>query len=159
MRDSLIRLLEEYEAFHTHPLNRLTHKVAIPLIVFHVVAMLDWVELGSLQVAGHALTLAYAVLVLPLCWYFWMAPRLAPLIVVPILLCIPLGRVTPPLLVIAIAIAAWVIQFAGHAIWEKRSPAFLTNLVQLLVGPLFLVALWTGTLPSRTTGRPRSGGL
>lgn len=147
MRDSMVRLLEEYDAYHKHPTNRLTHKVAIPLIVFHIVAMLDWVQLGSLEVAGHPVTLAYVVLVLPMLWYFWMAPGLAPLVVVPSLLCIPLGRITPPWLVIAIAIAAWAIQFAGHVIWEKRSPAFFTNLLQLLVGPAFFVALMTGAWP------------
>lgn len=158
MRDSLVRLLEEYEAFHTHPTNRLTHKVAIPLIVFTIVAMLDWVELGSLQVAGHDLTLAFVLLFPAICWYFWMAPFLAPLVVVPALLCIPLGRVTPPWLVIAIAIFAWLVQLAGHAIWEKRSPAFFTNLVQLLVGPLFLVALFTGGFSLRGSAGSRPTG-
>ena len=147
MRDSMVRLLQEYEAYHTHPTNRLTHKVAIPLIVFQIVAMLDWVGLGSLQLAGHPVTLAHLFLVPAAAWYLWMAPRLAPLVIVPTLLCLPLGHITPPWLVITIAVAAWVIQFAGHLIWEKRSPAFFTNLLQLLVGPLFFVALLTGAWP------------
>jgi uncharacterized membrane protein YGL010W len=147
MRDSMVRLLEEYDAYHKHPTNRLTHKVAIPLIVFQIVAMLDWVQLGSLAVAGQPVTLAWVAVVPAALWYFWMAPALAPLVVIPSLLCIPLGRITPPWLVITIAVAAWVIQFAGHLIWEKRSPAFFTNILQLLVGPAFLVALLTGAWP------------
>jgi uncharacterized membrane protein YGL010W len=149
MRESVIRHLEQYEAFHTHPMNRLTHKVAIPLIVFHVVAMLDWVVLGSLTIAGHPLTLAHVVLIAPIAWYFWVAPRLAPLVVLPTLACLPLGRVTPVWVVVALALAAWLIQLAGHVVWEKRAPAFVTNLLQLLVGPLFFVAVATGAWPPR----------
>lgn len=147
MRDSLVRLLDDYASFHTHRMNRLTHEVAIPLIMFHIVAMLDWVALGSLSVFGHALTLAHVLLLGAGCWYFWMAPRLALLVVVPMALCIPLGRVTPPWVVITIAVVGWVIQFAGHVVWEKRSPAFLANAMQFLVGPIFFVALVTGAWP------------
>jgi uncharacterized membrane protein YGL010W len=147
MRQEMNRLMEDYASFHTHPLNRLTHEVAIPLIVFHVVAMLDWVELGSWSIAGHGVTLAHVVMIFPLLWYAWMAPRMAPLVILPMLLCLPLGRITPVWLVVVIAIVAWAIQFAGHVIWEKRSPAFFGNLVHLLVGPIFFVAIATGAWP------------
>ncbi len=33
----------------------------------------------------------------------------------------------------------WTFQAIGHAVFEKNRPAFLKNLVHLLVGPLFLV--------------------
>jgi uncharacterized membrane protein YGL010W len=36
-------------------------------------------------------------------------------------------------------VLGWVIQFVGHA-FEGRKPAFVDDLVGLLVGPLFLVA-------------------
>ena len=59
-------------------------------------------------------------------------------------LCFPIGRLLPVWAVIAIAVSGWLIQLAGHAVWEKKSPSFLTNLVHALVGPLFFVALLTG---------------
>ncbi|OYU82722.1 MAG: hypothetical protein CFE45_27000 [Burkholderiales bacterium PBB5] len=37
--------------------------------------------------------------------------------------------------------AGWVIQFVGH-VWEGRKPAFVDDLVGLLVGPMFVVAEW-----------------
>ena len=55
-------------------------------------------------------------------------------------LCFPLAAVTPRPLVLAIALVGWAIQLAGHLVWEKRSPAFLANLLQALIGPLFFVA-------------------
>ena len=57
MRPSLERLFGEYYAYHTDPTNVAIHKVAIPLIVYHVLAMLDWVPLG-LGVAEYSVTLS-----------------------------------------------------------------------------------------------------
>lgn len=153
MRREMSQLMEDYASFHSHPMNRLTHEVAIPLIVFHIVAMLDWVQLGSWTVAGHPVTLAPVVMIIPALWYAWMAPRLSPLIILPMVLCLPLGRITPTWLVVAIAIVAWAIQFAGHLVWEKRSPAFFGNLVHLLVGPIFFVAIATGSWSPSRDGR------
>ena len=52
-----------------------------------------------------------------------------------------------------IAIAGWLTQLAGHVVWEKRSPAFLTNLFQALIGPLFFVATLTGDFPPRASAQ------
>jgi uncharacterized membrane protein YGL010W len=38
-----------------------------------------------------------------------------------------------------------LVQLAGHVVWEKKQPSFLTNLVHALVGPLFFAAVLTGT--------------
>ena len=45
----------------------------------------------------------------------------------------------------------WIFQGIGHAVYEKRSPAFLRNLVHLLVGPAFLV---NEALHVRPVGKP-----
>jgi uncharacterized membrane protein YGL010W len=34
----------------------------------------------------------------------------------------------------------WALQGLGHAVYEKRSPAFLTNLTHLMIGPLWIFA-------------------
>jgi uncharacterized membrane protein YGL010W len=62
----------------------------------------------------------------------------------------------PPSAVIAIAVGAWLVQLAGHVVWEKSSPAFFTNLVQLLVGPVFFVAYYLGDWPVRNPARQNS---
>ena len=36
-------------------------------------------------------------------------------------------------------IVGWIFQGIGHAVYEKRSPAFTRNLVHLLIGPMFLL--------------------
>ena len=36
-------------------------------------------------------------------------------------------------------VLGWAFQGVGHGVFEKNSPAFLKNLVHLLVGPAYLV--------------------
>lgn len=142
MSPALRALFQDYAESHRHPTNRLTHKVAIPLIVFHVVAMLDWVRLFT--VAGVTVTLGMVGVGAALLWYLRMSVKLGLLMAVFLALCFPLARVTPWPVVVAIAVVGWLVQLAGHAVWEKKSPAFLTNLLQALVGPVFFLACLTG---------------
>lgn len=138
-------LFDDYASSHQHPTNRLTHKVAIPVIVLHIVAMLDWVRLVSLPVIpGGALTLGMVAWLLATAWYLRSDLKLGLIVSAGTALCFPIGRMLPVWAVIAIAVAGWLIQLAGHAVWEKKSPSFLTNLVHALVGPMFFVALLTG---------------
>lgn len=141
-------LFEDYASSHQHPTNRLTHKVAIPFIVLHIVAMLDWVKLVSVPVLpGGVLTLGLVAWALAAVWYVRSDVKLGLMVSAAMALCFPLGRVLSEVsvwLVVAIAVSGWLIQLAGHVVWEKKSPSFLTNLVHALVGPLFFVALLTG---------------
>jgi uncharacterized membrane protein YGL010W len=138
-------LFDEYYSSHQHPTNRLTHKVAIPLIVLHIVAMLDWVKLVAVPVLpGGILSLGMVAWALATLWYLKADVKLGLIVSVGMALCFPLGRLLPVWSVIVIAVVAWLIQLAGHAVWEKKSPSFLTNLVHALVGPMFFVAVLTG---------------
>ncbi|MBF5046637.1 DUF962 domain-containing protein [Aggregicoccus sp. 17bor-14] len=142
MSPALRALFVDYAESHRHPTNRLTHKLAIPLIVFHIVAMLDWVRL--FQVGGFTVTLAMVAVAAALVWYLRMSVKLGLMMAVFLALCFPLGRMTPWPVVVAIAVGGWLVQLAGHSVWEKKSPAFLTNLLQALVGPIFFLACLTG---------------
>jgi uncharacterized membrane protein YGL010W len=130
----LTRLFEDYAAHHQHPVNRAIHKIAIPLIVFQIVATLGWVHLGP-----H-LTLAHLVYAAAVAWYLYMDLRLGMLLAALIAVCFPIARVVPWPVVIAIGVVAWSGQFLGHAVFEKRQPAFFHNLTHALVGPAFFVA-------------------
>lgn len=135
-------LFQDYAAAHRHPTNQLTHKIAIPLIVFHIIAMLDWVTLA--QVSGYRVSLGHAGYLLTVAWYLRMNLKLGFIMGLLFALCFPLGRVTPMWAVIAIAVVGWAVQLAGHSIWEKNRPAFLKNLAHALIGPMFFVALLVG---------------
>ena len=133
MTPRMIQLFKEYEDGHKHPTNQLTHKIAIPLILFHIVAMMDWIHLGP--VTGGVVAIAVAA-----AWYFRHDARIAVILTVYMILCLAIGRVTPPGIVIAIAIGGWLIQFSGHYVWEKHHPSFFTNILQALVGPAYFTA-------------------
>lgn len=147
MNPKLRALFEEYADAHRHPINRLTHKIAIPLIVFHIVAMLDWIPLG--RIGGFQLTLAYPAYLATVAWYLSLSPKLGLVMAGLYALCFPLAWVTPWPVVVAVAVFGWLVQLAGHVVWEKRSPAFVRNLVQALVGPLFFVAALFGMWPEQ----------
>jgi uncharacterized membrane protein YGL010W len=145
LKPHLQALFDDYFSSHQHPTNRLTHKVAIPVIVLHIVAMLDWVKLVSVPgLPGGVLTLGLVAWALATVWYLRADVKLGLIVSAGMALCFPLGRMMPVWFVVAIAVGGWLIQLAGHAVWEKKSPSFLTNMVHALVGPLFFVALLTG---------------
>lgn len=140
MNARTLQLFDEYAASHQHPTNRLTHKIAIPLIVFHLLAMLDWVRLP-----GGVLTLGMVSYAAAAVWYLRADVKLGLMVMALAALSFPIGRMLPWWSVVALAVVAWGVQLAGHLVWEKKQPSFLTNLVHALVGPLFFVAVLTGT--------------
>lgn len=142
VKPKLDAYLRTYADYHRHPLNRLTHYVGIPLIVFNAVALLDWVLLGT--VAGIELTLAHVLYVAVIGWYLTLDKRLAAIAAVWYALCIPLGWIAPWSVIIGAGAFGWAIQFFGHFYWEKRSPALLTNLIQALIGPIYFAAILFG---------------
>ena len=150
LKPALMRHFQEYADSHKHPMNRLTHKIAIPLIVFHIVAMIDWIPLVRLGEGEHAvLTLAPVLLVLVVGWYLTLNVKLGILMAIFYAVCIPIGWYTPRAAVIAIAVVAWLVQLAGHSIYEKNRPAFLKNMLQALIGPFFFAAILTGDWPPK----------
>ena len=115
--------------------------------------MLDWIALAPLfELPGsqtmYHLSVGHLFFVAVLAWYFTLNAFISLIAFLPLFL---IGAYTPAWVVIAGAIVAWLIQLAGHVIWEKRSPAFLTNLLQALIGPLFFIAIYAGDWPVKGT--------
>ncbi len=137
-------LFRDYAESHRHPVNRAIHLIAIPLIVFQVLAMLDWIRLGPLPGGLGELTLAHVAVLAAAAWYFWLEPRLGLALSLIFILLFPLARLTPRPLVVALGVAAWALQLLGHWRYERRSPAFLHNLAHLLIGPAYFVAPLVG---------------
>ena len=146
MTPKLIKLFREYQSGHRHPTNQLTHKVAIPLIVFHIIAMLDWIQLGPVVAMatanGGGLRLSGGTLgiVIAGSWYFRNDLRLGGILTAFMFACLVVGWHTPVGVVIALAIVGWIIQFSGHYVWEKSQPSFFTNILHALVGPAYFAA-------------------
>jgi uncharacterized membrane protein YGL010W len=124
-------------------MNRLTHKIAIPVIVLHIMAMLSWIPL-HVSVAGVALHAGHIGWLVATGWYLSMHVRLGLMLAVLFGLATWAGEQLSVPVVVGLAAVGWLVQLAGHTVWEKKQPAFLTNLLQALVGPMYFVALLTG---------------
>jgi uncharacterized membrane protein YGL010W len=136
---NVVEQLGMYQSYHYDARNCATHFIGIPLIVFGIMVLLNRVELfGSVQL-GTAVIMATLIYYFRLDWALGCAMTIA--------FCI--------LQYFAIQIAAlpqqqwltyglgafivgWLFQAVGH-VFEKRKPAFADNLMQLLIGPLFLM--------------------
>ena len=142
-------LLTQYAHYHRDRRNIATHFVGIPMIVFAIGVLL---ARATFSVGEYGFTAGWAAAILATLW--WLSRgRLD--------LGIAVSAVTLGLVALAHEAAAmsfgewlawgvgtfvvgWVLQFIGHYVYEKRSPAFFRNLAHLLVGPLWILAKATG---------------
>ena len=139
-------LMVQYAHYHRDRRNIATHLVGIPLIFLSIGIMLtqpEWV------VADRVLTPAWLVWGVTSLWYLTRGNFLLGLATVLVNgLLIALAHVLAPMaapwglqhwqLGLALFVVGWIIQFVGHY-WEGRKPAFVDDLVGLLVGPMFVV--------------------
>jgi len=132
-----------YGAYHRDPRNIATHIIGVPMIMLAVVILLSrpMTEMGP-TVASPALLAALAAI------FFYSRLDFVFGIVMAVLIAVMLAvgqwlavQTTAVWLVsgVGLFVVGWIIQFIGH--WfEGRKPAFVDDLVGLLVGPLFVVA-------------------
>ena len=135
--------LANYAAYHRDRRNIATHLVGVPMIVFAVVTLLSR---PAFEVAGLALTPAWVTLVVAGIYYLMLDVGLG------ISLTAIIGVMTWAGAQIAgmntatwlgtgigMFVVGWIIQFIGHY-YEGRKPAFVDDIVGLLIGPLFVWA-------------------
>ena len=129
-------LFADYAAYHRTKGNKWFHRFGIPLIMLTLLGMLAraGVGLGGVRVdAAMLLIVAAEVVYLMLDW------RLGAVMLVVSVAFYLLGAWIPFWIDVALFVLGWILQFLGHSVYEKRSPAFLTNALHLLVGPLWIL--------------------
>jgi uncharacterized membrane protein YGL010W len=133
---SLSQQLTQYARYHRDRRNIATHFIGIPAIVVGVDAVLA--RPTALLAAGA--TVAAAL------FYFALDRRFGLAMAVYLAASLWLGERVALLPTAAWIVASavlfaggWVFQFVGHA-FEGKKPAFVDDLVGLLIGPLFVVA-------------------
>jgi uncharacterized membrane protein YGL010W len=135
--------LANYAAYHRSQRNIATHLVGIPLIVLAVVTLLSR---PTWMVGGWPMSPAVVVAAVTLLYYLRLNVALG--LVMTALFGLALwfgawaaGLDTAAWLAVGIGgfVIGWVFQFVGHH-FEGRKPAFVDDLVGLVIGPLFVVA-------------------
>ena len=136
--------LRQYAAYHRDRRNIATHFIGIPMIVLAVATLLARPVL--LQVGDIALSPASLVTLATVLYYLRLDLRLG--LVMAVLLGLSLwfaqacaaGSTSTWLGAgVGLFVVGWIIQFVGH-IFEGRKPAFVDDVMGLLIGPLFVVA-------------------
>ena len=135
-------LMVQYAHYHRDRRNIATHFVGIPLIVFAIGVLLGR---PSFELFGVELSPAWIAWLLATLWYLTRGNLALGLSVsavnfMLIALAQPLaGGSTAAWLGwgIGVFVVGWVLQFIGHY-YEGRKPAFVDDLVGLLVGPMFV---------------------
>ncbi len=141
---SAVELMVQYARYHRDRRNIATHFIGIPMIVFAVGILL---ARAQFSVGGFSLSAAWAVWGLSALWYLSRGNLV-------------LGAATAAVNALLMALAepfatgsnaawlgwgvgafalGWLVQFVGHY-YEGKKPAFVDDLVGLLVGPMFVVA-------------------
>ena len=145
--------LANYKSVHLNRNNIITHFIGIPLIIWSIVLLLSTVSFevqvnaSSLPEAfsgSYRFTLALAIAACVMVYYFLLHIPLALMILVcfsPLFYSahyVAQGEGSYMLAAGAFFVG-WVFQCIGHG-FEKAKPAFIDDLNQLLIGPLFLIA-------------------
>jgi uncharacterized membrane protein YGL010W len=129
--------LDEYGSHHRTFGNEVCHVVGIPCIIAGAATLLGAVPLVTL--GGATVTLAEVLSGGVIVFYLVSARLLGLVTGVLMALLVAGGRALPLGIGTALFLGGWAVQFVGHAVYEKRSPAFLRNLLHLVVGPAWLV--------------------
>ncbi len=136
-------LLSQYAAYHRDRRNILSHFVGVPLIVFAVGVLLARPTLlwGELM-----LTPAWVACIAAIAWYLTRGSVALGLAVSAVITALVLlahqvagAAGTPWLLGFGVFALGWALQLIGHW-YEGRRPAFVDDLLGLLVAPMFVTA-------------------
>ncbi|PAV47027.1 hypothetical protein CK486_15085 [Pseudomonas sp. HAR-UPW-AIA-41] len=140
---TLVDHLSQYAEYHRDRRNIATHFVGIPLIVLAVAELLSR---PGLEVAGLWLSPAALVAAAAAIFYLRLDLRYGLLMSALLLLSLWFGAALAVQSTavwlgagVALFVIGWIIQFVGHY-YEGRKPAFVDDLMGLVVGPLFVVA-------------------
>jgi uncharacterized membrane protein YGL010W len=135
--------LTQYASYHQDGRNVATHFVGIPMIVLGVATLLSR---PGLDLAGVVVSPALALAVFSCIFYLRLDVRFGALMALLMALNVWAGQwlavqSTSTWLVsgVGLFVVGWAVQFWGHY-YEGKKPAFVDDIVGLLVGPLFLVA-------------------
>ena len=141
------RWFDSYSGDHRNETNQRIHVIAVPAILWSVIALLwcipvppgGWFKPGIFAAlamfgawmfyfnASRALGFGMLAMFVAMSWLTWWMYW-------------ALGARTLLFVAVAVFVVAWIAQFIGHKI-EGRKPSFLTDLTYLLIGPAWVLAM------------------
>jgi len=140
---TLTEQLAQYAAYHRDRRNIATHFVGIPMIALAVAVLL---ARPAVSWQGWTLSPALAVATLSTLYYLRLDLRFGLVMGALLALAVAAGHSLGAMATatwlgagLGLFVVGWIIQFVGH-VYEGRKPAFVDDLMGLVIGPLFVVA-------------------
>lgn len=130
---------QEYESYHRTFGNKLTHYIAIPMIMLAILGLLSMVKItGSANTGG--INLGLILIVIAGLWIAYLDFRVG-LSMSTIFLAFYIGSLFMSWqLHIGLFVIGWVVQLGGHFFFEHNRPAFVKNFEHLIIGPTWMFA-------------------
>jgi uncharacterized membrane protein YGL010W len=140
---TLEQQLGNYGLYHRSKRNVLTHFFGIPLIVFAVLCLLGRIEI---PLAGYDITGAHVAVLASVIYYLMLSISLGMIMAVILVLMAVAASMVSQLsfyewlmMSVGIFVLGWILQFIGHY-FEGKKPAFVDDIVGLIIGPLYVLA-------------------
>ncbi|WP_394191123.1 DUF962 domain-containing protein [Pseudoalteromonas atlantica] len=140
---TLEQQLGNYGLYHRSKRNVLTHFFGIPLIVFAVLCLLGRIEI---PLAGYDINGSHIAVLASVVYYLMLSFSLGMIMAVILALMAWPASLVSQLSVyewlsmsIGIFVLGWILQFIGHY-FEGKKPAFVDDVVGLIIGPLYVLA-------------------
>ncbi|CAB3703194.1 Mpo1 family 2-hydroxy fatty acid dioxygenase [Paraburkholderia rhynchosiae] len=143
---TLTQQLTQYAAYHRDRRNIATHFIGIPMIVVALAVLLSRPAL-ALSAPPLVLSPAWLLFVAATVYYLVLDVPLGLMMAAVSALCIAFGQWTAAQstfvwlgMGVGLFVIGWAFQFVGHVAYEHRKPAFVDDVIGLLIGPLFVLA-------------------
>jgi uncharacterized membrane protein YGL010W len=140
-----IEQLTKYAHYHRDKRNILTHFVGVPMIVLAVVILLSRPAF-AFSFLPVELSPALLAALVAASYYFLLDFKLGLAMAMFLAACLSIASATamlatgPWLMVgMGLFIVGWMIQFVGHY-FEGKKPAFVDDIMGLMIGPFFVAA-------------------
>ncbi len=138
---SLASQLTQYASYHRDKRNIATHFIGIPMIVVGLAVLLSR---PSVTIGDMVVSPALIVIFLSSVYYLILDMRLGMALTIFLAFSLMFGQAiaassTSEWLIwgSGLFIIGWVFQFVGHN-WEGQKPAFVDDMMGLIIGPLFV---------------------
>lgn len=141
---SLTDQLATYASYHRDRRNIGTHFIGIPMILFSIVLLLS----RPIWMADTVIPVTPALIISAVLGLYYLRLDL-PLGLFMCIILVSMLKLAAPLAIgatstwltwgIGLFVIGWVFQSIGH-IWEGKKPAFLDDVMGLIIGPLFVAA-------------------
>ncbi|MGX1111532.1 putative membrane protein YGL010W [Pseudoalteromonas sp. MBR-15] len=139
---TLKQQLSNYALYHRSKRNIYTHFIGIPLIVFAIICLL---QRATIILEPVTLTVASIVIAITCLYYLMLSVSMGLIMAVCFAL---LSIIAQPVVVLSTSmwlavsvgcfVVGWLFQFMGHY-YEGKKPAFVDDIIGLVIGPLFVV--------------------